>query len=47
MNDLLKQCSLNENNFGSCVGGMDWITTDSAGKNISYNPTNESNYANY
>ena len=46
MNDLLKQCSLNENNFGSCVGGMDWITTDSAGKNISYNPTNESIIAN-
>ena len=46
MNDLLKQCGLNENNFGSCVGGMDWITTDSAGKNISYNPTNESIIAN-
>ena len=46
MNDLLKQCGLNENNFGSCVGGMDWITTDSSGKNISYNPTNESIIAN-
>lgn len=46
MSDLLKQCGLNENNFGSCVGGMDWITTDSAGKNISYNPTNESIIAN-
>ena len=46
MNDLLKQCGLNKNNFGSCVGGMDWITTDSAGKNISYNPTNESIIAN-
>ena len=46
MNDLLKQCGLNQNNFGSCVGGMDWITTDSAGKNISYNPTNESIIAN-
>ena len=46
MNDLLKQCGLNENNFGSCVGGMDWISTDSAGKNISYNPTNESIIAN-
>ena len=46
MKDLLKQCGLNENNFGSCVGGMDWITTDSAGKNISYNPTNESIIAN-
>lgn len=46
MNDLLKQCGLNENNFGSCVGGMDWITTDSAGKNISYNPTNKSIIAN-
>jgi len=46
MNDLLKQCGLNKNNFGSCVGGMDWITTDSAGKNISYNPTNKSIIAN-
>ena len=46
MKDLLKQCGLNENNFGSCVGGMDWIATDSAGKNISYNPTNESIIAN-
>ena len=41
MKDLLKQCSINENNFGSCVGGMDWISTDNSGENVSYCPSNE------
>jgi len=41
MKDLLNQCGLNKSNFGSCVGGGDWIDTDNAGRNISYNPCNE------
>jgi aldehyde dehydrogenase (NAD+) len=41
MKDLLKQCSINENNFGSCIGGMDWISTDNSGENVSYCPSNE------
>ena len=41
MKDLLKQCSINENNFGSCVGGMDWISTDNSGENVSYCPSNK------
>ena len=42
MKDLLIQCGINENNFGSCVGGMDWISTKDAGENSSYCPSNES-----
>ena len=42
MKELLTQCGINENNFGSCVGGMDWISTKNAGENISYCPSNES-----
>ena len=38
MKELLTQCGINENNFGSCVGGMDWISTKNAGENISYCP---------
>ena len=42
MKELLTQCGINKNNFGSCVGGMDWISTKNAGENISYCPSNES-----
>ncbi len=42
MKELLSQCGINENNFGSCVGGMDWISTKNAGENISYCPSNKS-----
>ena len=42
MKELLTLCGINENNFGSCVGGMDWISTKNAGENISYCPSNES-----
>ena len=45
MKDLLTQCGIDDNNFGSCVGGMDWISTNDAGENISYCPSNESKIA--
>ena len=45
MKDLLTQCGINKHNFGSCVGGMDWISTKDAGENISYCPSDESRIA--
>ncbi len=45
MKDLLTQSGINEHNFGSCVGGMDWISTKDAGENISYCPSDESQIA--
>ncbi len=45
MKDLLTQCGINEHNFGSCVGGKDWLSTKDAGENISYCPSDESRIA--
>ena len=45
MKDLLTQCGINEDNFGSCVGGMDWISTKDSGENISYCPSDGSRIA--
>ena len=42
MKDLLKKCGIDKNNFGSCVGGMDWMSTNDAGENISYSPSDTS-----
>tara|TARA_Y100000588_G_scaffold194995_1_gene209120 strand:- start:103 stop:1626 length:1524 start_codon:yes stop_codon:yes gene_type:complete len=42
MKDLLKKCGIDKNNFGSCVGGMDWMSTNDAGENISYSPSDAS-----
>ena len=42
MKELLKQCGINKHNLGSCVGGIDWISTNNAGENISYCPSNKS-----
>ena len=41
MLDLLKKCGISNTNYGSCIGGKDWSSTESSGKNESINPSNE------
>ena len=41
MLDLLKKCGISDTNYGSCIGGKDWSTTENSGINESINPSNE------
>ena len=39
MNDILKKLNINNENYGSCVGGENWFNTSSEGVIESINPT--------
>ena len=39
MNDILKKLNINNENYGSCVGGENWFTTSDHGIIESINPT--------
>ena len=41
MLDLLEKCGISDSNYGSCVGGKDWSSTENSGVNKSVNPSNE------
>jgi len=40
MDDILKKLSIKENNYGSCVGGENWLSTSNEGVIESANPSN-------
>ena len=40
MDDILKKLSIKENNYGSCVGGENWLSTSTEGVIESVNPSN-------
>ena len=40
MNDILKKLSIKEKNYGSCVGGENWLSTSTEGVIESVNPSN-------
>ena len=40
MDDILKKLSIKENNYGSCVGGENWLSTSTEGVIESANPSN-------
>ena len=39
MNDILKKLNINNENYGSCIGGEKWFNTSSEGVIESINPT--------
>ena len=38
MNSILNKLNIKENNYGSCIGGSNWLSTSDAGEIISINP---------
>ena len=40
MDDILKKLSIKEKNYGSCVGGENWLSTSNEGVIESANPSN-------
>ena len=40
MDDILKKLSIKEENYGSCVGGENWLSTSAEGVIESVNPSN-------
>ena len=46
MNAILKQLNIKDYNFGACVGGDQWLETESQGEIISFNPSNNKKIAN-
>ena len=45
MNSFLKKLNIKEINFGSCIGGAQWLETTDCGKITSINPSNGSEIA--
>ena len=39
MNSILNKLNIKEINYGSCIGGSNWLSTSDAGEIISINPT--------
>ena len=39
MNSILNKLNIKENNYGSCIGGSNWLNTSDSGEIISMNPT--------
>ena len=45
MESILNKLSISKENYGACVGGTDWLTTNTEGCIESVNPSNGNNIA--